>query len=84
LRCQKLLTLKKYPMKKFAFFFGVAFIASIALSSCKKDYTCECKYDLLGQQMTYSFEIKDAKKKDAEAACDYTVAGVASVNCELK
>ena len=52
-------------MKKVLFF---ALVASIAtLSSCKKDYTCACKDTAAG---ALNVEIKDAKKKDAEKACE--------------
>ena len=56
--------------------------AFVALTSCKKDYSCECTAS--GQ--TYTLSIQDAKKKDAEAACDtwsalYTLGGG---TCELK
>lgn len=55
---------------------------AFALTSCKKDYSCECTSG--GQ--TYTLTIQDAKKKDADAACDtwgtlYTLAGG---SCELK
>lgn len=57
---------------------GVAF----AVTSCKKDYVCECTQG----SSTYSLTIQDAKKKDADAACDtwgvlYTLGGG---TCELK
>ncbi len=38
------------------------------MTSCKKDYTCTCKTSLSG--VSYGGEIKDAKKKDAQSACD--------------
>jgi hypothetical protein len=76
-------------MKKFAFIFGVAFVATLAFSSCKKDYTCSCTYkDITDQTATIDLEIKDAKKKDAEDACDALKATWALVDagltCELK
>ena len=51
-----------YSMKKI--FAAVAIVALFA--SCKKDYTCDCT--ILGQ--TTSTPINDAKKADAEDACD--------------
>lgn len=45
--------------------------AMIALTSCKKDYTCECTTTVVGlDPITQNYELKDAKKKDAEDACD--------------
>ena len=56
---------KKQPMKKIALFFaGVAFIAMA--TSCKKDYTCKCTVAGVATETP----INDAKKKDAEDACD--------------
>ena len=56
--------------KTFAILSLVAF-AAISLSSCKKDYTCECKYNN-GIDANYSinYEFKDVKKSDATDACD--------------
>ncbi len=70
--CQvKYFKLKKIKtMKRFAFVFGVAFVASLALSSCKKDYTCDCSYTAAGITVSAKTELLDAKKKDAEEACD--------------
>lgn len=62
----------------------IAAVAAFAMTSCKKDYTCECK--ALGT--TASAQIVDAKKKDAQKACDDTQAGWKilddSATCELK
>lgn len=52
-------------MKKIAPIVMVAFLAA-AFTSCKKDYVCTCK--ILGQET--KSDIKDAKKKDAQEACD--------------
>jgi len=73
-------------MKKvFTFVAAVAFVAS--LSSCKKDYSCDCTTKDSGDSsysMTYSTSMK-AKKKDAEEACDALVVtvGTLSTTCEL-
>jgi hypothetical protein len=55
---------------------------AFALTSCKKDYSCECT----SGGSTYTLTIADAKKKDAENACDtwgvlYTLGGG---TCTLK
>lgn len=68
-------------MKKVLLF--VAVVGTIGMTSCKKDYTCECTYEILGETETHSFEIENAKKSDAEDACTYTVSG-SSASCELK
>jgi hypothetical protein len=49
-------------MKKI--FAAVAIVALFA--SCKKDYTCDCTVGAV----TTSTPINDAKKADAEEACD--------------
>lgn len=50
-------------MKK-VLFFG-AIIAIAGLTSCKKDYDCNCKYN----GVTYPYKLNDVKKKDAESTC---------------
>ena len=50
-------------MKK-VLFFG-AIIAIAGLTSCKKDYDCNCKYN----GVTYPYKLNDIKKKDAENTC---------------
>lgn len=69
-------------MKKVA---SIAMIALLAVSftSCKKDWTCECK-DENGEVDNYP--IKDVKKADAKKSCDatsslYTLVGG---SCSLK
>jgi hypothetical protein len=65
-------------MKKF---FALAIVV-VALASCKKDYTCECT--ILG--VTTPTEIKDAKKADAEDACNAldVAAKLTGGSCTLK
>lgn len=70
-------------MKKLLFL-GVVF-GGLALTSCKKDYTCECKYDLLGEQVTQEIELNDVTKKEAEDGCTLSVPGVdTNIECNLK
>ena len=47
------------------------------MSSCKKEYTCTCKYDQGGvsAEVSYTFE---AKKSDAEDACNAYVSTAGS------
>ena len=65
------------------FVLAVAFAAAASLSSCKKDYTCECKYS--GQ--TYSYTYKDSKSGATET-CDAQEKNLKSIstdaNCEIK
>jgi len=70
-------------MKKLFIIIAVVGVA-ISISSCKKDYTCDCTYD--GQ--TVSAEINNAKSSDANAACDELEtlykASDSSASCTLK
>ena len=54
-------------MKKLTFLAAAAFIAA-SMTSCKKNYTCECSYTAFGATQTYS-ATANLKKKDAEAWC---------------
>ena len=74
-------------MKKKMFFVAAA-VAVLSLSSCKKDYTCECTTSLGGITTSASTTINDTKS-NAEEACENgsstsTVAGIeSSVTCEI-
>jgi len=52
-------------MKKIIGVAAFAVLGMIALSSCKKDYTCVCTYPIGSTTSVY----KDVKKKTAEDAC---------------
>lgn len=54
-------------MKKTTIFVFAALIAAASLTSCKKDYTCECKNSL---GTITNIPINDAKKSDATDACN--------------
>lgn len=56
-------------------------VALISLSSCKKDYTCECTIDVLGETTTTSTTI-NATKGDAKEACE--AGSTTFVVCEIK
>jgi hypothetical protein len=73
-------------MKRIRFFLPALFICLLTFSSCKKDYTCECTYiNVINEPGTYSFEIDDTKKQDAEDACEsFTFAGWTDIQCKLK
>jgi hypothetical protein len=51
-------------MKKITLLAIIGF--SFSLASCKKDYTCTCTY----QGTSYTYEMKDVKKKDAKTTCN--------------
>lgn len=57
-------------------------VCAFALASCKKDYTCACTIAGVTTEST----IADAKKADAEEACDAsnTAAALLGGSCELK
>lgn len=67
-------------MKKLLTIAAVA-VALISLSSCIKDYTCECSYDLIGETITTSTTI-NATKGDAKGACE--AGSNAFAVCEIK
>jgi hypothetical protein len=61
----------------------------LGMVACKKDYTCACTFKLAGAttSTTFNLLINDAKKSDAESACDqaettYKIAD-ASATCTL-
>jgi hypothetical protein len=56
-------------MKKFVLF--VAAAATLGLTSCKKDWSCDCTYtDGNGATQTTKTPINGKTKKDAEAQCE--------------
>ncbi len=71
-------------MKK-VLFVAIAGVFTLGLTSCKKDWTCECQYS--GEVTTYT--IKDKKKSEAKSVCTGAVSvGLVKVggdnNCSLK
>lgn len=62
---------------------SVILIAGIA---CKRDYTCKCTYkDVIGQEGEFTWQIEDAKKKDAEKACsEFSAPGWQEFECVLE
>ena len=42
----------------------------IGASACKKQYTCECTYDLVGSPVVESHDLGKQTKKDAEDECE--------------
>jgi hypothetical protein len=70
-------------MKKIVCILIVAFLGSIALSSCTySDYTCVCDYEVNGTPMQYKREYSDIQKKDAQEDCD--ILNIQYKHCELQ
>jgi hypothetical protein len=67
-------------MKKFTFILGGLFLMTIALSSCKKDYTCECTDPTDGTKTEIQYN--NTLKKTADDACKLLEIGGDA--CELK
>jgi hypothetical protein len=68
-------------------FFATAAVALISLSSCKKDYVCECEVETSGISTPIDVAINDSKKSDAEDACDSAEttygSGASTASCTL-
>ncbi len=75
-------------MKKIASIIStVAAVAIVAtLSSCKKNYTCECCVDCVGTGEICTSETRKLKKKEAQEWCDEgeTSSGGCTTSCTLK
>lgn len=70
-------------MKKVLF---LGAFAVLALSSCKKDYTCECTVTSGGLSVTSTTTINDTKK-NATTTCENgssSVAGISTTTCKIK
>ena len=67
----------------------IAAVATFVMTSCKKDYTCECVATTAGVSVTSTTTI-NGKKDDVKTACEAgnsstSVAGISSsVKCEIK
>lgn len=58
-------------MKKAPLYLLFAMFGAMMFASCKKDYTCECTVGIPAFfDTTVLIEIEDAKKKQAEVACE--------------
>jgi hypothetical protein len=73
-------------MKRF-FAFAAVSVALVSLSSCKKDYTCTCKFSGVGAGTPdLKITLADMKKSDANESCDVytttylTVGGSCSID----
>ena len=71
-------------MKKLLLSAAAFALVASTMTSCKKDYSCDCTYTVGGVTETDKYPIKDAKKKDAEAACDtWSLLHSTDGKCEL-
>lgn len=70
-------------MKKVVF--GVAAMVLLGLTSCKKDYDCECTYQDTGSvTVTEHKTIKNSSLDDAKKTCDgYESSGSVTKTCTL-
>ncbi len=70
-------------MKKLSFLLGVLFVASLSLTSCKKDWNCDCTVD--GETETIA-TYTDVNKGDAKDACEVWngLAKAVGGSCEIK
>jgi phage-related protein len=79
-----LLTLKQTNKQMKKLVLAVAALGLVSLTSCKKEYTCECSYNgtVIG-----SAKIKDTKKKAKDACTGLNTSYAAfgsGVNCAIK
>jgi hypothetical protein len=65
-------------MKKVSFILGALFLLTVAMTSCKKDYTCVCTVG----GISVNYTIANTTKSDAKTKCDTYVSG--TTVCELK
>lgn len=78
---------KKPIMKNAIKVFAVVFAMAMFLSSCKKDWTCECTTteSTTGTVVTNSTTLTDLTKKDARDVCEQTITqGTITTECILK
>lgn len=82
---QRLLTIKQKQMKKLLLSICALALVATTMTSCKKEYTCECTVSGGGFSGTASGTIKDTKKNAKEAceADNATINGV-TTSCKIK
>ncbi len=66
-------------MKKVSLVLGVLFLMTLALSSCKKEYTCSCS----SGGVSVDFTIAKTTKADAKSKCDALNVGLYT-SCAIK
>ncbi len=75
-------------MKKIHLLAGLALIAGMSFTSCKKDYTCTCTTTVGGISSTKTHELNNQNLNDATEACDRfendaNSTGIGTTNCNL-
>lgn len=71
-------------MKKLVLSIAALSLVATTMTSCKKDYTCECTVTVLGMTTTSSTTINDTKK-NAEDKCSATASSAgATATCKIK
>ena len=71
-------------MKKVIYVGAFLFLGAMALTSCKKDYTCDCR---VAGNTVQEIPFNDYKKKDAEDGCkkaEETYSNFGDITCTLK
>lgn len=68
-------------MKKLLLSIAAFALVATTMTSCKKEYTCECTVDFFGVKTTTSGVIKDTKK-NAKESCEKN--NSALVMCKIK
>jgi hypothetical protein len=71
-------------MKKIAKIAALAIFGAMAMTSCKKDYTCTCKDDEDGTVFAAT-KYSKVSKKDAKSSCETadTQAAILGISCSL-
>ena len=79
---------------KFSWIIMVAGVVTVSLTSCKKDYSCQCNYqeqhDDHFDDASVNYPLGSLSKKDAESACDTKATALSAepehqnVDCKIK
>lgn len=75
-------------MKSVKFLGAFAIVASLAFTSCKKDYTCTCTTSVGSISNTKTYDLKNQNRVDANDACeryetDANNGGIGTTSCHL-
>jgi hypothetical protein len=72
-------------MKKLLLSIAACALVATTMTSCKKEYTCDCTLTDGGTTLTASYTLKNTKKKAEDACTAYqTTVGTATYKCTLK
>ncbi len=70
-------------MKKSLLFAAAFALVATSFTSCKKDWTCECKEDSTGTVVS-SVTISNSRQPEAKTACEAQNLAGTGYNCSLK